>query len=196
MAFVRVIQEEEAEGELRGLYEQYRAPWGGVDNILKIHSILSSTLKPHVDLYRTVMFGKGPLTRRQREMIATVVSRENGCDYCVHHHSDALFRITGDRSLAAHLRSDDQASTLSPQERCMLEYAGRLTTEPTADHSSRVQNLKKSGFTDESILHMTLIVGYFNFVNRIANGLGVELEQYWGEDGFSDSNIPMSHDPS
>jgi alkylhydroperoxidase family enzyme len=78
----------------------------------------------------------------------------------------------------------------------MLEYAGRLTTEPTADHSSRVQNLKTSGFTDESILHMTLVVGYFNFVNRIANGLGVELEQYWGEDGFSDSNIPMSHDPS
>ncbi|MGB2957947.1 MAG: peroxidase-related enzyme [Bacteroidota bacterium] len=196
MAFIRVIQEDEAEGKVRDLYEQYRAPWGGVDNILKIHSLLPSTLKPHIDLYRTVMFGKGPLTRRQREMIATVVSREDNCAYCVHHHSDALFRITKDRSLAAQLRLDEKTLYLSPGERCMLEYAARLTGEPSTDHSPRVQLLKDHGFTEEAILQMTLIVGYFNFVNRIANGLGVELERYWGRDGFSDSETPMSHDPS
>jgi len=196
MAFIRVIQEDEAEGEVRDLYEQYRAPWGGVDNILKIHSLLPSTLKPHVDLYRAVMFGKGPLTRRQREMIATVVSQKNDCAYCVHHHSDALFRLTKDRSLAAQLRSDEKTLPLSPGESRMLEYAARLTSEPSVDHSPRVQQLKEHGFTEEAILQMTLIVGYFNFVNRIANGLGVELERYWGRDGFSDSETPMSHDPS
>jgi len=196
MAFIRVIPEEEAEAQVRDLYEQYRAPWGGVDNILKIHSLLPLTLEPHIDLYRMMMFGRGPLTRREREMLATVVSRENGCSYCVHHHSDALFRLTRDSAFAAQLRSEDDTGQLSPAERSMLEFARHLTRAPAADHSPRVQELKDHGFTEEAILQMTLIVGYFNFVNRIANGLGVELEPYWGESGFSEPGTPMSHDPS
>ncbi|MCK5573791.1 MAG: peroxidase-related enzyme [Bacteroidetes bacterium] len=195
MAFIRMIQESEATGEVRDLYERYRAPWGGVDNILKIHSLLPSTLAPHVDLYRSVMFGRGRLTRRQREMIATVVSRENGCPYCIHHHSDALFRLTEDRSIASLLRSGGEYRGLPPEEVCMLEYAEALTRDPASDRSRHVEKLKEHGFSEESILLMTLIVGYFNFVNRIANGLGVELETYWGQDGFSDPDQSMAHDP-
>jgi uncharacterized peroxidase-related enzyme len=190
-----MIQESEATGEVRDLYERYRAPWGGVDNILKIHSLLPSSLAPHVNLYRSVMFGRGPLTRRQREMIATVVSRVNGCPYCVHHHSDALFRLTNDRSLSSLLRSGGGYRGLPPEEVSMLEFAEVLTSDPASDHSRHVEKLKEHGFSEGSILLITLIVGYFNFVNRIANGLGVELEPYWGQDGFTDPEQPMAHDP-
>ena len=78
----------------------------------------------------------------------------------------------------------------------MLEFAARLTTAPGPDHSPGVETLKGHGFADEAILHVTLIVGYFNFVNRVANGLGAELEHHWGETGFSEPAMPMSHDPS
>jgi len=51
------------------------------DNIIQIHRIHSRTMKHHYELYRELMHGPGPLGRKQREMIAVVVSAKNSCRY-------------------------------------------------------------------------------------------------------------------
>ena len=51
------------------------------DNILRVHGVHSATIRLHYDLYRELMYGPGPLTRSQREMIAVRVSALNGCRY-------------------------------------------------------------------------------------------------------------------
>jgi alkylhydroperoxidase family enzyme len=51
------------------------------DNIIRIHGIHSRTMRHHYDLYKALMYGNGPLSRMQREMIAVVVSAENRCRY-------------------------------------------------------------------------------------------------------------------
>jgi alkylhydroperoxidase family enzyme len=51
------------------------------DNILRIHGVHSRTMRQHYDLYRELMYGRGPLSRIQREMIAVVVSVQNKCRY-------------------------------------------------------------------------------------------------------------------
>ncbi len=81
MAWIRIIPEEEADGELKRLYGQVTEPWGGVDNILKIHSLNPPSLSAHFEFYRTLMRGSSGLTRIQREMIAVVVSVANRCHY-------------------------------------------------------------------------------------------------------------------
>lgn len=81
MAWIKVIQEHEADGELKKLYDQLTEPWGGVDNILKIHSLNPASLRAHVELYKTLMRGKSGLSRVRREMIALVVSAANHCHY-------------------------------------------------------------------------------------------------------------------
>jgi alkylhydroperoxidase family enzyme len=81
MAWIRVISEEEAAGELRAAYEQMIEPWGGVDNIMKIHSLNVESLYAHDHLYKTVMYGRSGIRRPQREMIAVVVSTLNHCHY-------------------------------------------------------------------------------------------------------------------
>lgn len=81
MAWINVISENEAEGNLAEQYSQLIEPWGGVDNILKIHSLNPESLQAHVLLYKTVMYGHSPLKRPQREMIAVVVSAANRCRY-------------------------------------------------------------------------------------------------------------------
>jgi uncharacterized peroxidase-related enzyme len=81
-AWIEMISEDEAEGELAELYEQERIPETGVvDNILKVHSLLPETLRDHAQLYRTLMFGKNGLSRPEREMIGVVVSVANKCHY-------------------------------------------------------------------------------------------------------------------
>lgn len=72
MAFIDYVPEDE-------IPEEDRVP--DRDNILRIHGVNSRIQKLHFDLYRQVMYGKGPLTRIQREMIAVVVSAENQCHY-------------------------------------------------------------------------------------------------------------------
>ena len=81
MAWIKIINEDEAQGELKQLYDKMIEPWGGVDNIMKIHSLNPPSLKGHFDLYRTLMYGRSTVSRVQREMIAVVVSAVNKCRY-------------------------------------------------------------------------------------------------------------------
>ena len=81
MAWIRVINENEAEGKLKEMYERFTAPWGGVDNILKIHSIRPRSLNGHYGFYRVLMTGSKDLPKPKREMIAVTVSALNHCVY-------------------------------------------------------------------------------------------------------------------
>lgn len=81
MAWIRVIQENEAQGSLKEFYDKHMTPAGTVDNVLKIHSLNPPSLEGHYQFYRMLMFGKSDLSRAQREMIAVVVSVTNKCHY-------------------------------------------------------------------------------------------------------------------
>jgi alkylhydroperoxidase family enzyme len=58
----------------------------------------------------------------------------------------------------------------------LLDFAVKLTREPWACAETDITRLRSAGWSDRAILDLTLVVGYFAFVNRIAQGLGVELE--------------------
>jgi alkylhydroperoxidase family enzyme len=81
MAWIKIIQENNATGKLKELYDMYTEPWGGVDSIIKIHSLNVKSMKTHYDLYAHLMRGRSELSRVQREMIAVVVSSINRCNY-------------------------------------------------------------------------------------------------------------------
>ena len=81
MAWIDVINEDEATGRSAELYAKMVEPWGGVDNIMKIHSLNVPSLKAHFEIYSTLMRGRSDLSRAQREMIAVVVSQINRCHY-------------------------------------------------------------------------------------------------------------------
>ncbi|NIL99457.1 MAG: peroxidase [Acidobacteria bacterium] len=81
MAWIRTIGKGEAEGELSRLYDQIAPGDAVLDNILGIHSLHPRSLRDHLKLYRTLMHGDGPLSRREREMVAVAVSSANHCHY-------------------------------------------------------------------------------------------------------------------
>jgi len=174
MSWIHVHAEDGADGEIAELYDRLRRERGRVSNILKVHSLRPSALAHHLDLYMGLLFGSGGLSRAQREMIAVVVSRENECEYCVSHHREALAKYVKDPHLLKQVCSDYRQAELPPGDRALLDYAAKLTASPAAVEESEVVTLRRRGYTDEDILLANLIVAYFNFVNRIALGLGVE----------------------
>ena len=94
------------------------------------------------------------------------------------HHGAGLRKLTGDDALVAALEVDWRTAPVSEADRAMLAYANRLTTEPWSVTAQDVEGLRRVGFTDAAILDICQITGYFAFVNRLADGLGVELEPY------------------
>ena len=81
MAWIKVVEEGEARGRLGRFYEAAVKRSGRVYNILKIQSNSPMALESSMGMYAAIMKGDSPLSRSQREMLAVVVSRANGCHY-------------------------------------------------------------------------------------------------------------------
>ena len=73
----------------------------------------------------------------------------------------------------AALRADYRTADLNGADRAMLDYVALLTRHPVGVQQSDVQNLRKQGFDDTAILQINLIASWFNYINRVADGLGV-----------------------
>jgi len=94
----------------------------------------------------------------------------------VAHHGGALRRLIRDDGLVDALQVDSLAAPVPARERALLRYAARLTQEPASVTRADLDALHAEGWDDRAILDLNQVVAYFNYVNRIADGLGVRLE--------------------
>ncbi len=177
MSWITETPINEADGKLAETYDALIKQRGKVSNILMVHSLNPEAMSNHLDLYMTIMFGKSGLSRAEREAIAVVVSASNDCEYCVNHHAEALRRYIKDEEVISLLMSADGLETLQPRLSNIVRHAEKLTTAPGAMTESDLGELRAAGLSDKDVLDLTLIVAYFNFVNRIALGLGVTFSE-------------------
>ncbi len=173
MPWIDVIDEQEATGDLAEVYAALAGKRGKVANIMKVHSLNPRAMQTHMELYMAIMFGSSGLKRETRELIAVVISSANGCDYCVNHHAEALNHYWKDEARLARLVKDYETAELPKEQLAVLGYALKLTRAPHDMTEADLEPLHEAGFSDRDVLEINLIVSYFNFVNRIALGLGV-----------------------
>lgn len=74
------------------------------------------------------------------------------------------------------IQEDYREADLSPRERAILDYAVKLTLRPSVMQRSDVEGLRRTGLSDAEILDVCQVTSYYNYVNRLADGLGVGLE--------------------
>jgi uncharacterized peroxidase-related enzyme len=177
VSWIDEIEVSDAEGKLADMYKDLVEQRGKVSNILKVHSLNPEAMGNHLDLYMTLMFGRSGLSRAEREAIAVVVSAENECEYCINHHVEALRRYIRDEEILNMLATADGLETLEPRLSNIVRHAEKLTSAPGAMTESDLGELRAVGLSDADILDISLITAYFNFVNRIALGLGVEYTE-------------------
>lgn len=99
------------------------------------------------------------------------------------HHGEGLLRLTKEADLVQQLKTDYRLAKVGAADAAMLAYAAKLTTEPWSVREDDAASLRAAGFDDRDILHINMITGYYAFVNRMADGLGVELEAFWEKAG-------------
>lgn len=181
-AWIRLISYDQSDGYLRQLYDRVKGPQGQIDNVMKAHSLRPHTMEGHLAIYKTVMHHKGnTLPVWFLECMAVYTGLVNKCDYSVAHHFAGLVRqLGGDKSRGDRIyralaagRPEDE---FSGKELALLRYVRKLTAEPQHMTKSDVDALREAAADEGEILEANQVCAYFNYSNRLLNGLGVTTE--------------------
>lgn len=180
-AWINMISDDDADDTLREILDLARTPHGTVDNVMRVHSLRPSTMRGHVTLYRAALHDDAnTLPMWLQETIASYVSILNDCDYSLANHWANAKHLIGDDNKADKiekaLREDNPEACFSGAELALMRYAKKLTVNPSDMQQSDVTALQECGVDDGEILEANQIIGYFNYVNRLLNGLGVTTD--------------------
>lgn len=180
MAWIKIIDYDEAQSSLKRIYDRVKGPDNNVDNVLKIHSLRPHSLTGHMTLYKNVLHNSANLLPKwYLEALGVYVSRLNFCDYCVQHHFIGFKReLKNDARADAFLlavQNKDLKGFFDPKLYQGFKYAKKLTLKPGKMKKKDVEKLRGKDFSDGEILEINQVVSYFNYVNRTTVGLGVDL---------------------
>lgn len=110
------------------------------------------------------------------------------------HHGTALARESGRAELEEAVASGD-FDRLPGRMAALCGYALALTVRPAGVTETDVEALRLVGLSDRDIVDANQVVAYFNYVNRVAKGLGVELEDYWPEEVRRERRYTLGRTP-
>jgi uncharacterized peroxidase-related enzyme len=153
------------------LFKLCQEKLGFVPNVFKAFSFDMAKLEGFVGYRNSVMQGESGLSKVEQEMIATAVSTQNRCYYCVTSHGSAVRGLSGDPILGEQIVMNYRAADLDKRQRAMLDFAVKLTVEPWTVEESDREGLRKVGFSDRDIWDIAAIAGFFNMTNRIASAI-------------------------
>jgi uncharacterized peroxidase-related enzyme len=108
------------------------------------------------------------------------------------HHRRGLRRLLKDDELLARLDAGWRSAGLDPRRTALLIYAEKLTLTPAQVQREDIEALRAVGFADEDILAIAEVTAYYAYVNRIADGLGVQLEEWMREEEESSGEGQLS----
>ena len=177
-AWIKMISDKDADEELSEVLNLARTPHGTVDNVMRVHSLRPSTMKGHVTLYRAALHDESnTIPMWFQETISSYVSILNDCPYSYANHWKNAAHLMQDPTKANQveiaLNAKKPKSHFIGAELVMLEYTEKLTLKPGEMVETDVIKLRENGVDDGQILELNQIIGYFNYVNRLLNGLGV-----------------------
>ena len=142
---------------------------GFIPNVLVAYAFDNAKLEAFVGMYNDLMLSPSGLSKLEREMIAVAVSSANCCYYCLVAHGAAVRTLSGDPVLGELMVMNYRAARLSKRHRAMLDFAVKLTAEPSAVAEADRAALRKAGFKARDIWDIAAIAGFYNMTNRIAS---------------------------
>ncbi|WP_299619085.1 carboxymuconolactone decarboxylase family protein [Pelagibius sp.] len=180
-AWIKMLSDAEADDDLLDALSLARTPHGTVDNVMRVHSLRPNTMRGHVILYRAALHDEAnSLPTWLQETISSYVSILNDCPYSLANHWANARHLIGDDARAdaieAALQADAPEQAFEGAELALLRYARKLTRAPGEMTEADVTVMRDAGLDDGQILEANQIIGYFNYVNRLLNGLGVTTE--------------------
>ena len=190
-AWIRMIPVGEATGVLKTMYEKVMTPHRTVDNVMRAHSLRPHTIEGHLALYKSVLHNpENTLPFWFLEVVASYVSITNRCAYSLEHHWTNARRLIKDKARSEAIRAALDAGrpelAFEGRQLALLNYARKLTADVANMNEGDMAALRAAGCDDGEILEVNQVCAYFNYSNRLLNGLGVttsgDVIGYYSED--------------
>jgi uncharacterized peroxidase-related enzyme len=174
MVWIRTIDWADAEGDLLDAYNWQAASLGEPAEFTMLGSLYPPIVEERLRLYRAVERCDSDLSPIERQMACYVTSLLNGTRHCA---SGLRLKLEALGAPVAVL-TDIEARPLEPatgDDRldAILRHAAKLTTRPTEMTEADVEDLRSHGLGDLEVLDLNNLSAYYNYINRIVNGLGL-----------------------
>ena len=174
MVWIRTISWEDSEGDLRAAYDWQASRLGAPAEFTMLGSLYPPIVEERLRLYRAVEGCPSALTAEERLLAAFVTSLLNGTTHCAsglrHRLLDEGWTLAALEAVAA---DPANVRTSDPRLDAIAAHAARLTTQPHAVTAPDLDALRACGLGDLELLDLNNVVAYYNYINRVANGLGL-----------------------
>ena len=122
--------------------------------------------------FNAIMYAPGGLSRAERELASTVVSRVNGCVYCASVHAQRFEQLAKRQDVIAQVFADPATAGTNARERAIVAFSIELTLHPHDIADSSLQRLADAGLSDAEILDLIHAIAIFAWANRLMLNLG------------------------
>jgi uncharacterized peroxidase-related enzyme len=155
--------------EMQAYFDKCEEKLGYVPNVLRSYGFDDAKLQAFVDYRQELVQNAENLSKLEVEMIATVVSAQNRCFYCITVHGNSVRQLSGDPILGEMMVMNYRAARLPKRQRAMLDFAVKMTVESYAVEEEDREKLRRVGFTDRDIWDIASIAAFYNMTNRLAS---------------------------
>ncbi|MCO4878546.1 peroxidase-related enzyme [Paraburkholderia caribensis] len=129
-------------------------------------------LRQRSGAFNSIMYAPGGLSRAERELASTVVSRVNGCVYCASVHAQRFQQLAKRDDVIQQVFADPQTAGTTARERAIVRYAIDLTLHPDTIDAASISALTEHGLTQAEILDLSHAIAIFAWANRLMLTLG------------------------
>ena len=175
MPHIQPISPDDASKEVKDIYDDIEAAFGMVPNLFKTAAHFPPLLRANWEKVKAVMMG-GELTRKTKESIAVLVSKDNSCSYCVGAHVMMLRSIGVTAEEVARIESDFESAGFTDKEKALIGFARRANSDAHGVGEADFEELRLAGATDGEIVEALGVMETFTAFNKFLDSLQVEID--------------------
>ena len=175
MPRISVVEKNEVPEDVQEIFTEIESAFGKVPNLFKTYSHFPPLLKANWDKVKALMM-QGNLSRKTKEAIAVLVSKDNSCSYCVAAHTAALKSIGVTGKEIEIIENDIEKSDFTEKERGLITFARKANKDPNRITDEEFEVLKKTGATEPEIVEALGVMELFTAFNKFLDSLNVEVD--------------------
>jgi len=175
MVRLLAIGKERVSKEVQDIFAEIEGAFGMVPNLFKTYSHFPPLLKANWNKVKVVMM-QGNLSRKTKEAIALLVSKDNSCAYCVAAHTAALKSIGVTEKEINIIESEIEKSMFTEKERELITFARKANKDPNRITDKEYESLKKTGVSNSEIVEALGVMELFTAFNKFLDSLNVAVD--------------------
>jgi uncharacterized peroxidase-related enzyme len=146
-------------------------------SLLDLFKAFPQTSEPLIQFHEVLLRGPSPFTEGERELVAAYVSGLNHCRYCHGVHVATAELLGAPKNSVASAVENIDTAPIDEKMKPVLRYARKLTQQPNGVTQADADAIFAAGWDETALFHTVAVTALFNFMNRLVEGTGIELDQ-------------------